>query len=297
MDYKDGTRYPIKFWRSLWDILACWMVIGACIGLCIWGSWWFYPVALVVIANRLLALSLVCHEGLHGTLSHHRRWNDFLGRYFCAYPTLISFSRYRRLHLLHHGALSGKNWDPDRHLYSDFPVRPGAYFSDLFWRVITFKNSWSFMQYYTDIPELMKIRGWSLAPSRLHKSSDWKSFLLFQVVMVGIVVVFHWEYEFILFYWLPIILVMQPYVILMGGLQHGPVRHSEVSGGPSRTIVGSGWYMWLALPLNINYHGEHHHNPEVPHYHLKKYSEDLEHQGTYYWRESYLQALRALFSG
>lgn len=293
---KSSANYPLKFWRPLWDILLCWAVIAAAVSICIWVSWWFYPLALMLIANRLLALSLVCHEGLHGTLSENRQWNDFLGRYICAFPTLISFNRYRRLHLLHHSAIGGKSWDPDRHLYFNFPECPSAFFRSLIWRVVTLKNSLAFMQYYTDLPELMSVLRGSSPIGRIHKSSDWKSFLLFQAVVLGMVLFFHWEFYFILFYLIPVIFVMQPYVILMGGLQHGPARASDVVGGPSRSIEGDFWYIWFFLPLNINYHAEHHRNPGVPHYYLKKFAGELRGDGVRIWSESYLQAVRSLFT-
>lgn len=252
--------------------------------------------ALVLIANRLLALSLVCHEGLHGTLSTNRRWNDFVGRYLCAFPTMISFSRYRRLHLLHHGTVGSENWDPDRHLYSNFPERAGQYFLRLFWSVVTLKNAWSFMQYYTDIPELGKVLFGQSSLSRIHKSSDWKAFILFHLLVLTIVFLLGFGWHFVLFYFLPVTFIMQPYVILMGGLQHGPARSQADAGGASRSIVGSPWYMWLLLPLSINYHAEHHYNPEVPHYWLRDYSQELQKSGMIFWHESYVQALKALFS-
>lgn len=288
--------YPILFWRPYVDILGCWIVISLALVLCVQVSWWFYPVALVLIANRLLALSLVCHEGLHGTLSRNRRLNDFLGRYLCAFPTMISFSRYRRLHLLHHGTVGSGNWDPDRHLYSDFPEGPWSYLSSLFIRVVTFKNSWSFMQYYTDIPEILKVLLGQSSLSRIHKSSDWKSFFLFHLVFLTMIFTFNYEGYFVLFYLIPVTFVMQPYVILMGGLQHGPARNQKDPGGASRSIVGSSWYMWLLLPLDINYHAEHHHNPEVPHYWLRDYARDLQKSGESFWHESYVKALKSLFS-
>lgn len=52
----------------------------------------------------------------------------------------------------------------------------------------------------------------------------------------------------------------------------------------------------MLLPLDINFHAEHHYNSNVPHYWLKKYSEDLEEDGERIWSESYTRAVNNLFN-
>ncbi|NUN05928.1 MAG: fatty acid desaturase [Bdellovibrio sp.] len=287
--------YPILFWRPFYDFFSIALVIGVAVYLSVAVSWWFYPLSALLIANRLLALSLLCHEGLHGTLSRHRRFNDFFGRYLCAYPTMISFNKYRRVHLLHHGSVGSENWDPDRHLYVQYPENAGRYLSSMMWQVITLKNAYSFFQYYTDLPDLFKILTRKMRPERLHKSNDVLSFLIFYILLFVAVVASGLSLYFVLLYLVPVIFIMQPYVILMGGLQHGPVRSQDAPGGPSRTVVGSRIYMWLLLPLNINYHAEHHQEPAIPHYWLRDFSEDQARAGQKLWQDSYCGALRALF--
>ena len=95
---------------------------------------------------------------------------------------------------------------------------------------------------------------------------------------------------------LPVILITQPYVLLMGGLQHGPVRAPGLESGVSRTVRGSKLYMWLVLPVDICYHAEHHLDASVPHYWLAAYAIELESEGRKLWRGSYRDALRDLFS-
>ncbi|MBN8540705.1 MAG: fatty acid desaturase [Deltaproteobacteria bacterium] len=121
-------RYPVLSWRCVYDITFAWFAIAACWFLVLSISWWLYPLACPIIANRLLALSLIGHEGLHRTVYGNSWANDWLARYFCAFPTLISFSKYRRLHLLHHSSAGCDHCDPDRHLY-DFYPRPALRFS------------------------------------------------------------------------------------------------------------------------------------------------------------------------
>lgn len=288
-------RYPIQAWRPYYDIGISWFVIGASCWLTLQVSWWFYPLSFVLIANRILALSLICHEGLHRTLHKEGRWNDFLGRYLCAFPTFISFSKYRRLHLLHHSAIGSNRWDPDRHLYDFYPKQPFTFFATLAARVLTLRTAYDFILYYTEIPELLQRKrlgdGTLLV---LSPRSDFFSFALFQAGVFSTAAFSGYFAEFLALYLAPVILLTQPYVMLMGGLQHGPVRSGDTD--VSRTISGSKLYMWLLLPLDINYHAEHHLDPSVPHYWLKQRSLDLQKEGHRLWTEPYWAAVRSLFA-
>lgn len=260
-------------------------------------SWWLYPMAALVIANRILALSLICHEGLHRSL-HTNSWtNDFLGRYLCAFPTFISFSKYRRLHLLHHSSVGSNRWDPDRHLYDFYPQSKFEFLKKLCIQVLTLRTAYDFVLYYTEYPEAVRRK--RLADGSLFIAgprSDFLPFLFFHLVVIVLVSILGIWREYVLLYLLPLMLITQPYVMLMGGLQHGPLR-VDMYENVSRTVTGSKLYMWLLLPLNINYHAEHHLDPSVPHYWLKQKAIDLKATGRELWTESYRSTLQSLFKG
>ena len=288
-------RYPIISWRSFYSIAACWSVIALAIYLSVGLSWWFYPVSLILIGNRYIALALLSHEGLHGNLHRNRRVNDWLGRYLCAFPVFLSFSKYRRLHLLHHGTIGSEKWDPDRHLYDLYPVEPLAYFGARFSELLRLRMFRDFALYYTEFPEF-----WSSKKTLNGKSfvfnaqSDFSAFVIFHVALYLSSIYFGFFWALFLFHTLPIVLIQHPYVTMMGGLQHGPVR-ADGPEGLSRSIRGSKTYMWILLPLDICFHGEHHLDPSVPHYRLAEFSRELEAQGTKLWRGSYRDALREMF--
>lgn len=291
-------KYPILIWRGIFDIASCWIVIGISIWAVLSISWWLYPLAAILIANRVLALSLLCHEGLHGTLFKNRFLNDFLARYLCAFPTGVSFTKYRRLHLLHHSTIGSAKWDPDRHLYAPYPLSPIRFIARNLWRLLTLQTLYEFLLYYTDLPELLrpfKDRGRGVVQSlNSLTKGDFVSFLGFHTVSVLVFIELGVLGEYLILFILPVLMITQPYVLLMGGLQHGPIVVGR-QGGPSRSVAGSKLYMWLLLPLDINYHAEHHYNASVPHYWLKEFSKQLQSQNIRLWHESYVQSLRALF--
>lgn len=261
----------------------------------------FYPFAVLIIGNRLLALSLICHEGLHGTLCVRPRWNDWMGRWLCAFPAIISFSKYRRIHYMHHRALGHAAWDPDLHLYSHFPCSPLQFIKNQIFQFLQLKTCVSFLLYYTELYEfvqIMRTRQFARMKSQagVMKETDLISFLFFFVVLlVGVGVMGIWK-ELLLYWVIPLMCVTQPYVLLMGGLQHGPRPIDQPAVRQSRSIHGPKWLMEILLPLDINYHGEHHLDSRVPHYWLKAFAKDLENQGEItIWQESYGQAIRSLF--
>lgn len=287
-------RYPIKPWRPFYDIAVSWSVIIFACWLTLGISWWLYPITFILIANRILALSLICHEGLHRTLHTDGKWNDFLGRYLCAFPTFISFSKYRRLHLLHHSAVGSNYWDPDRHLYDSYPVKFWGFLFRLIGRVLTLRTAYDFILYYTEYPEAVRQKRMSDGSLFIFSArSDFIGFLTFQIALFAIVISTGTLGYFAAFYLAPLILLTQPYVMLMGGIQHGPAGRQ--GDNVSRTVAGSKLYMWLLLPLDINFHAEHHRDPNIPHYWLKQRSRDLRAEGHSVWTESYKETLQSLF--
>lgn len=285
-------NYPIRTWRCIWDVTISWAWVILAIYLAIRVSWWFYPVSVLIIANRLLALSLLCHEALHFTLLPNRKWNDFVGRYFCAFPSSVSLSRYRRWHLMHHRALGSERWDPDLHLFDFYPLSKSDFVKAIIFKTLSGSTAYSFLIYYTDIIDGLK--GYKSRLGLDHES-DFVSYVAYWGVVIGFVLVMGWHVEFLLLYLVPLIFITQPYVLLMAGLQHGPRRPQLDSQLNSRSVKGPKWFMELVLPVDINYHGAHHFNQSIPHYWLKRFSEDLKQSGTRLWEESYLDAMRSLF--
>jgi len=189
------------------------------------------------------------------------------------------------------------NKDPDLHLYQDFPLRGAAFFGKLFRDVLTFRIMKLFVEYYTEYPELKRHRGDVLGFLKMNwRNGDIIPFTVFHITFLISVLFMGNGKEYLFYYLIPVLLITQPYVILMGGLQHGPLPSSEMIELKSRSIRGPKWLMEILLPLDINFHAEHHLDPAVPHYNLKRFSKELEERGQALWKTSYSTALRQLFS-
>lgn len=289
------TQYKLKLWRPFFDIGICYTSFAICV--VIGTQWpWALPLCLLVIANRLLALSLICHEGLHGLLFKNQKINNFVGRWLCAFPTCISFSKYKKLHLMHHRNVGNPKYDPDFQLYSFYPINKNQYFWQQVKDLLTFRTTLKFIHYYTELFDFLALPRKDLRSKLKQKiaSSDFVEFMIFHTALSITVFSLGVYKEFFIFFILPLLSITQPYVLLMGGLQHGPLQMKNSPELDSRSIYGSKISMEILLPLNINYHAEHHLNSAIPHYWLKTYSRDLIRQNKSVWFDSYTHTLDTL---
>lgn len=291
---KDELRpfEKLSSWRSVLSILLSWAVVAAAIWLAK-VSVYLYPLSLLLIANRQLALTLIGHEGLHGTLFRNRWLNDLVGRYFCHFPVFISFSRYRAKHLVHHGNV-GTPADTDLGLYSVYPVAPGVFFSMILLRTLRGRVFWDFLNYYVEIPAFFRGEvNPFIGRLSVFRSSDLPQYLLFHGLLLWFLCAQGVLAEYLLLWVIPLV-VSLPYNFFIGGLQHGPMPRGVEVDQRARTVTGPKWLMEILLPVDINFHAEHHLYPTVPHFRLRELSRFLEERKVPLWRESYCAAVAHL---
>lgn len=267
------------------SLVGSWSTIAISIYLVVQVSIWFYPVALLLIANRQLSLIILSHDAVHRTLLPTPRINDFVGRIFCAFPVFISLSQYRKKHITHHGFLYSSA-DPDRGLYADFPMSLSRFLARAF-GLHTFQL---FIRYFT---EILDYKFSANNRNSLFEESDFYQYIAFHFFIFTLLTLFSlWPWYFLL--WVIPELVCLPYFWFMGALQHGPMN-GPAERGLSRTIYAPQWLLLLALPHHVNFHAEHHLKPRVPHYHLPALAQELEAKGFPIWKSSFSNALKNLF--
>ena len=89
-------------------------------------TWWAYLGAFVLMGRGHAALTILGHEAAHRLLFSKRSWNDAVGRWVLAYPTLQAMLAYRRSHVAHHRDEMGPE-EPDLLLYAGYPVPPDSW--------------------------------------------------------------------------------------------------------------------------------------------------------------------------
>ena len=99
--------------KGILSILLEWTLIITCTILSeTYFSWYFYPIVVMFLGARYLALGLIMHESVHNLVSKNSFVNDWLSEIFCSWPMLISMRSYKIKHLAHHAWLNTDD-DPD----------------------------------------------------------------------------------------------------------------------------------------------------------------------------------------
>ncbi len=260
-------------WRFFWDWLWCFLPICLMIYVIEVVRFEFYFLFLYFIGNRAYRMSTLGHEGLHHLISKNQELNTFLARYFCHFPTFTSHSRYKNLHILHHRYL-GQDMDPDKYLYKDYPKFFKPWILKVIWELVTFRMLFDFAVYYTDLLDIGKFLFRRKNLKLKLVKSDLAQYLVFWTICFSLISIFGlWKY-FLLYWVLPIYLHL-PIIQLTNGLQHGAFK----SLPQARTQVDSFWLIDWFIPLDLNFHYEHHLNPRIPHYKLRKFSNYLVKNG------------------
>lgn len=113
--------------RGAMAVLLCWLSISALLllaSLSLQLGWWGVPLltgSLMLLAGRLLALAILCHEASHRSLFQNAKLNDVIGEWLCAAPVYLDLTKYRQHHARHH-VHTGTNLDVDLPLVEGFPT-------------------------------------------------------------------------------------------------------------------------------------------------------------------------------
>jgi fatty acid desaturase len=83
-------------------------------------TWFFYPIALLVIGSRQRALATLMHESAHGILAKNKSLNWVLGTFCSGYLIFQQMTIYKKTHCYeHHCHLGNPELDPDFKLYRE----------------------------------------------------------------------------------------------------------------------------------------------------------------------------------
>ena len=254
--------------KSPWPALLQYLMnVAFVIGfgwLCEKVSFYFYPLALFLIGSRVQALSLVGHEGVHQLIFNNKKMNIIFARYFCYFPSFISYTYYSRLHLLHHRFL-GTVQDPDAYLFTVWQSKTQWFFIHAR-TLFTGRALISFAEYFNGLPQLLKnkvlFRGesdyfqmgvfWIFAATLLSFFGGWKLFFLYWVLP--------------LYCWLP-------WLQLINQLHHSGT--SLMPNEKARNLILKYSFLeQIFFPLNINFHETHHRDASIPFYRLRQQSKN-----------------------
>lgn len=234
----------------IWILFAFldWLIISGCFCLLyIFDYWYVYILSCLVIGNRQHALHILGHDGVHRLICKNKRLNDFLTCLFCFWPLWTSLKSFRKFHFDHHRYLGTLN-DPEIKWKNVTPAneKPLTFFRILRWTIF-------------DI-----IGGGVLSFKWLIKEYkiNFRGIFIFWVMLF--LIFYSANLFYILIIWhIAFICVFIPLFKSLAYTQHWRTTTTHKFKPPFLLKQ-------LIFPHNIWAHYEHHKDPKIKFYNLKK---------------------------
>ena len=107
--------------RNAWSVVWLWAMVAIIFAVATqFDRWWVVLVACFAMGPIYVRFAILMHEAAHKLLFTSKRANDFVGKWFIAYPAFVPISLYRRGHFAHHKEEFGAD-DPDIAFYAGYP--------------------------------------------------------------------------------------------------------------------------------------------------------------------------------
>jgi fatty acid desaturase len=286
-------RFPADVERDLkelnkpdnWHVALAWaedaVWMAGCVLLCVYGSFWCYPLAVVLIGARQRGLSTLLHDCAHGVGVADRRLQMAFGTALTAYPIFQQHYAYKVSHVYtHHPRLGSPDLDPDLRFF----IEQGAYRhsgrESYVRRVVLVpllgSQTWGYLRYLIrNRYQVLKGETTTAAAvspvQRRKRLLDRIGFWVFWGLVVGLAWYGGWLTGLLLFWVGPYLTFFQILGWYIELSEHTPlVRDSSIDLYMTRNRKSRLWERLLTGIHNDNYHLEHHLDPRTPFYRLAK---------------------------
>jgi fatty acid desaturase len=211
------------------------------------------------IGARQNGLAVMMHEAVHYRLLPNRKWNDWVGEIFTAWPVLVTVNGFRQTHWAHHRHVN-KPDDPDwQRKQSELFEYPKSGLDMVF---ITLKY---WLGYYA-IKQLTEINQAAKIPARLRYLR-----LSFYMAVVAASIVLHFWVGLLIYWIVPLFTYFLWIIYVRGVAEHfGGIEHHDDLLEKTRHIEANLFERLLIAPNYIHVHVGHHLYPSVPFYNLKE---------------------------
>lgn len=255
-------------------ILFEYALIAGSVLLCVAGSYWFYPVALVVIGSSQRFLAHFLHESAHKVLARNPTLNLVAGTVLSGYLVWHLLGPYRSSHVgNHHRNLGDADDDPDYAFHIDCGLydaeRSDRYFfhknlvmSALGLRTVSYLRYVARERLFFDASQVTVSVPIPLRVERLVLLAQWS-------LVVGICAWGGWLPELLLFWFVPLLTANAAIGWLAELSEHYPMPESEKQQLLlTRNRHGRFLERFLISRHNDRYHLVHHLNTGIPHWNL-----------------------------
>lgn len=271
----------------------------------------FFPVilAMVLLGNRHLALSILVHDASHHALFKTKALNEFFGKWFAAAPELQNLEGYRKYHIQHHKYTGedyqGDKGDPDIILTRNYPISkkslrkwlikdltgrsaPRLYLGLLAMNLGLMQYDLSGRVTMLRQPKRSALSWIALGAAKLFPFMLSNSVIFLCLWLVGQ----PWLY---LLWIASMMTTFQFFVRIRSIAEHGMLPRVSDMFQNTRTTEVSWWERLTFAPHHVNYHMEHHFLMAVPSYRLPRMHKILKDRGVFdevYLAQGYADVLR-----
>jgi len=278
----------IKPWRGILQIALEWIGISIAIFLC--NRYWnpaLYILTVMWIGARQNALAVMMHESVHYRLLPNKKWNDWIGEVFTAWPVMVTVNGFRQTHWAHHrrpNEPDDPDWQRKQTELFEYP-KSGL---DMIW--ITLKY---WLGFYA-IKQLAEVNQAAKIPAGLKYLR-----LVFYLAIVIASIVFHFWLGLLIYWIVPLFTYFLWIIYVRGVAEHfGGIEHHDDLLEKTRHIECNLFERVLIAPNYIHVHIGHHLYPSVPFYNLRKLQQLLMQNPEYAKRahvtNGYISFLREL---
>lgn len=256
-------------------------LIAGSIYLCVGVSYWFYPLAIIIIGSAQRTFANILHEAAHFHFAKNKLLNFLGGTVLTSYLIFHMFTPYRNSHVgFHHRHFGDPEDDPDYNfhillgLYEAKESHSRFILKNLVLALIGYR-SWEYIKYiYQD--RILFTKDKIVIRMPISVTSDRIMFAATWIVVLGLVTWFNIWLEFLLFWIVPCFTTYIAIGWCAELAEHYPLPESE----NKRLLMTRNRHGWAVENFLFGrhydrYHLVHHIFPTIPFYNLKRAHEVL----------------------
>ncbi|MDG2061442.1 MAG: fatty acid desaturase family protein [SAR86 cluster bacterium] len=264
-----------KDWINVFYLALNWLQVFLCMTF-----FHFFPsvitliICILIIGSRQFALAVLMHEGAHNLLFSNKKYNDWFTQWFCAFPILNDNRPYRSYHLLHH-RYTETDKDPDLSLSAPFPIKRISFIRKIIRDLTGLTGIKRYKETLKSIFLDLDNKTFNFTKSSWDKFRGF--FITNCILFIIISFFFNWAVFFLL-WWLPS-LTYYSFIIRIRNIAEHAATQKGSNLTNTRTTRASYLLRYFMVPLNVNYHLEHHLFTNCPWYNLPKAHNMLKKNG------------------
>ncbi len=223
--------------------------------------------AFLVMGPIHARFAILMHESAHRLLFSNRRANDFIGKWFVAYPAFVPIDLYRRGHMAHHREEFGPN-EPDIPLYRGYPIPRDSMIRKL--RRDAFGiTGWKLTKGL--------FRGVAAEPEAVRRAA--RSILATQIVMLALFTVAGHPWMYFILWFLPHLTVWRVINRLRSIAEHGGMHRSSDRRETTHSVRQHLPARLTIVPYYTGWHLAHHVDSGIPMRNLPRLHAELVRTG------------------